>query len=191
MIIKEEDWINVTNYLILQIREYCAKKSIDNEDFAKKLGISLRALARLYSKKTHTNEVRNNRLLSSLEFLHTLAEALEMNPVRMFRDMSIHANFNDEKSIEKNHGKITDEIRLSKFMHDDILQIFNSQLNKKKLFEKIKNYINLSIILIFVKQDTIKKIINLIEKDPFDKIKNSDKEKITFNLKSIQNELCK
>ena len=65
MIFNEKQWIGVTNYIILKINEYCSKMSIDKEDFSKRLGISSRSLARLYSKKALTSEVRSNKLLSS------------------------------------------------------------------------------------------------------------------------------
>ena len=106
MIFNETEWINITNYLIIQINEYCAKKALDKEDFAKRLGISVRSLARLYSKKAITTEVRNNKLLSSLELIYSLAEALEIDVTKMFSEINLYANAGDKNKIKNKSNNV-------------------------------------------------------------------------------------
>lgn len=88
MFIKQDQWEQISDYLSSQIKEYCAKKKIDKFLFSNKLGISTRALERLYSKNNSNSVKVNNKLLSSLEFINKLSGALEVDPVDLFRELN-------------------------------------------------------------------------------------------------------
>lgn len=188
MIFNENEWEKITNYLKLQIKEYCAKNTIDLEDFSKRLGLSYRVLSRLYSSKSSGE--RNNRFLSSLEFLYSLAKALEIDLVKMIYEInSLTDSYNElEKEKEKNTSKITDRIKLIKVLNKEIVKIFNNPSNRIERRNKLPKYLNLAIIFMFLKKTTMQKIIAIIETDGFNELSKTNKETLTQYLKSTKNE---
>lgn len=177
MLYSEQEWDNITNYLVTKIREYCAKNSIEKDDFAKKLGISPRVLTRLYSKKINSNGIRNNRLLSSLEFLQNLANALEIDVVKLFQEINAFSHENIQKPELK-------EIKLSKLVDNKLIDIFDVK-------NQISDYISLGIFLSFLKKQSLKIILNIIINDDFEDEYMNQKNSILDKVKSIQGSIYK
>lgn len=188
MLFSDTEWKKITNYLKLQIREYCAKNSIDLLDFSKRLGITYRVLSRLYSFKSAGE--RNNKFLSSLEFLYSLANALEIDINKMIYEINSQTDIYaaNQKHKEKNTSKITDRIKLVKLLNSEIVEIFNQSSNRKERRIHLAKYINISVILMYVNKSTLDKIISLIENDTFNETPKKNKDVFIKFLNSIKND---
>ena len=189
MVFNEENWGKVSKYLILTIREYCMKNSLDNMDFAKRMGINQRVLTRLYSKKTYSGEVKNNRLLSSLEFIYTLTNALEINITEFIRDIDLYVNYDTHKNyLSNNFTKKT----INEVITDDLLNISASNDMFKENKNKLYVFLNFAYVFMFIKDETINKIISNIKEKNYSCIKETKYRKEIINfLTRAENELKK
>ncbi len=188
MTFNENEWKNITNYLKLQIKEYCAKNSIDLIDFSKRLGLSYRVVSRLYSIKSSGE--RNNKFLTSLEFLYLLAKALEIDVTKMIYEINslTDSSMLLKKDKDKNTSKITERIKLIKVLNKEIIQIFNHSSNRKERRNKLSKYLNLAIICMYLKKNSLQKIISIIENDGFDDLPSPNKVILNEYLKTIKND---
>ena len=185
MVLDEKKWERVANYIISQVKEYCLEHNLDKEDFSKKLGISSRVLTRLYSKKLTDNGVKNNRLITSLEFLYNISNALDISIVKLISHINdfVNEDFENEKSIDI-FEKISGNLII-----DEISKAFKSTKNTLNKFNKISILINISFIMYLSEKNTLKEIIDKIKLDVIKSEKFSDCTRIIKFLNVAENEL--
>ena len=176
--VSENEWSNIAGYFLGKIKEYCAKNSIDKEDFATKLGINSRALARLYSKQALKSERRNNRLLSSLEFFKFMADALEMDVIRFFTEINIFSRTNhvDYKELENLEDKLSTNI-----LDKEMIGLIKGKIDK----DSLKKYILLGLATSLIKKSSLNIIISVIENDNFESISKEEKEMVLNKIRTI------